>query len=84
MECTALSEGVWVLADGEFMPLPSAEWHQWFPGEPDNAFQSEHCAVMTNYAFWQLHKEILSDYYWRDYTCDFNPANEIQGFICEG
>ena len=79
------AEGVWLWADGSLMGLPmTSSWHQWYPGEPDNAEQSENCAVMTNYVFWQQHKEVLSNYYWRDYSCHFNPANEIQGFICEG
>ena len=78
-----LPESSWVWADDTVMPLPTAAWHEWFTGEPDNAASSEHCSVMTNYRFWELHKVILDAYFWRDYSCDFNPANEIQGYICE-
>ena len=77
-------EGVWLWSDGTDVSLPTGnQWHGWYTGEPDNANSAEHCSVMTNYKFWELHKVILEQYYWRDYSCIFNPANEIQGFICE-
>ena len=70
-------------ADGSHMPVPPASWHAWDTGQPDNADSAEDCSVMTNYEYWAIFKQTLDRYVWRDYSCDYNPANEIQGYICE-
>ena len=78
-----VAEGRWRWSDGTAMPLPSEPWHAWDSGQPDNAADDD-CSVLTNYAFWAIRKLILDQYIWRDYACLHNPANEIQGYICEG
>ena len=76
-------EGTWVWSDGTPVPLPGSPWHAWFDGEPDNQGGAEHCNVITNYMFWAIRKRLIDRYVWRDYSCRFNPSNEIQGYICE-
>ena len=80
-----LSEGVWKWADGTLAPLPTATWHDWFDGEPDDNL-GEDCAIITNYMFWDIYfRRTIDHYVWLDYRCtSVNAANEIQGYICEG
>ena len=80
-----LSEGVWKWADGTLAPLPTATWHDWYDGEPDDNL-GEDCAIITNYMFWDIYfRRTIDHYVWLDYRCtSVNAANEIQGYICEG
>ena len=65
------------------MPLPNSEGSHWYPGEPDDADLDHDCSLLTNYQYWTVRKQVLSNYVWLDFHCDFFTANEIQGFICE-
>ena len=70
-------------ADGSAMALPSSDASHWYPGEPDNADSNQHCSLLTNYQYWTARKQVLVNYVWLDFNCDFFTANEIQGYICE-
>ena len=72
-----------VWADGSRMPMPTDDWHVWYAGEPNNDKGREDCTVITNYRYWELRKQMMELYYWRDYGCSINPQ-EIQGYLCEG
>ena len=76
-------EGVWRWVDGSIMAMPTDPWNAWDEGQPDDEKGAEDCVVMTNYMYWSIRKMILDSYVWRDFGCDVNPANEIQGFVCE-
>ncbi len=76
------AEGRWLWADGSPMPLPLDPWHAWYEGQPDNQGEQD-CAIITNYMYWAVRKVILPEYSWRDYSCEFNVAKQIQGYICE-
>ena len=78
------TEGVWVWQDGSRMSLPTDTWHDWYPGQPDNVDQREHCAILTNLKFWILQGYRIERYLWLDYSCDVNTENQVTGYICEG
>lgn len=65
------------------MPLPSSDDSHWYPGEPDSEGATENCSLLTNYQYWTARKQVLADYVWLAFHCDFFTANEIQGYICE-
>ena len=81
-ELTTLVPSNWEWADGNPVPMPSASWHDWYEGQPDNSDISQQCAILTNYKFWSGRIAKLEQYYWRDYGCTINPQ-QIQGYICE-
>ncbi len=64
------------------MPMPSSDWHMWYPGEPNDEKGKEDCTVITNYMFWEVRTQTMDRYYWRDHGCSVN-AQEISGYICE-
>ena len=79
----SVTEGSWRWADGTEVALPTAPWHEWYEGEPDNHGGVEHCAVVSNYKYWAVLRKVKLDaYVWRDFSCLFND-NNIQGYICE-
>ena len=69
-------------SDSSPMPLPLDPWHAWYEGQPEND-NNVNCAVITNFKYWAIRKVIMPSYSWLGYTCDFNGAKEIQGYICE-
>ena len=74
--------GRWRWADGSRVPLPSDPWSEWYPGEPNQAADTETCAVLTNYKFWAVRKVSFDAFYWVDFECDAN-SQRVQGYICE-
>ena len=83
MDIVCHTEGIWRWPDGSLMVMPSDTWGVWYEGQPDDFKGAEDCLVMTNYMYWDTRQRILDFYVWRDYGCNFNPANEIQGYVCE-